>query len=128
MPHRLLVLLGLSVAILPLCTAAARAQKVSVLAAVSLTDAMKELGAAWAAKGNLRPRYMSVAARSVAFGLPLAILADTLVLLDHGGVQASGPIEFIATWTDLPGFSQRRDAGAVLSCTIARHDSGRGLT
>ena len=55
-------------------------------------------------------------------------LADTLVLLDAGRVQAAGPLEALTARTDLPGLSGRRDAGAVLRCVVAAHDEARGLT
>ena len=55
-------------------------------------------------------------------------LADTLVLLDAGRVLAAGPVAALAARTDLPMLSGRRDAGAVLSCTVAGHDAARGLT
>ncbi len=55
-------------------------------------------------------------------------LADTLVLIEDGRVQASGPVEDLAARTDLPTLSARRDAGAVLRCVVAAHDPGRGLS
>ena len=55
-------------------------------------------------------------------------LADTLVLLDAGRVQAAGPIEALSARTDLPLLSNRRDAGAVLPCTVDEHAPARGLT
>ena len=55
-------------------------------------------------------------------------LADTLVLLEAGRVLAAGPLEALAARTDLPALSGRRDAGAVLACTVDAHDAARGLT
>ena len=55
-------------------------------------------------------------------------LADTLVLLAAGQVQAAGPVEALAARTDLPLLSGRRDAGAVLACTVTAHNDTRGLT
>ncbi len=55
-------------------------------------------------------------------------LADTLVLMEAGRVLAAGPLETLAARTDLPALSGRRDAGAVLPCSIAAHDAARGLT
>jgi len=55
-------------------------------------------------------------------------LADTLVLLDAGRVLAAGPLQALAARTDLPTLSGRRDAGAVLPCTVDAHDGARGLT
>jgi len=55
-------------------------------------------------------------------------LADTLVLMDAGRVVAAGPLEELAARTDLPSFSGRRDAGAVLPCRVDAHDAHRGLT
>ena len=55
-------------------------------------------------------------------------LADTLVLLEAGRVQAAGPLEELAARTDLPQLNNRRDAGAVLACRVAAHEATRGLT
>ena len=55
-------------------------------------------------------------------------LADTLVLLEAGRVLAAGPLDALAARTDLPVLSGRRDAGAVLFCTVEAHDPVRGLT
>ena len=55
-------------------------------------------------------------------------LADTLVLLDAGRVLATGPVEALSARTDLPALGGRRDAGAVLGCTVLAHDAARGLT
>ena len=55
-------------------------------------------------------------------------LADTLVLIEAGRVQAAGPVEALTARADLPLLSARRDAGAVLRCIIAAHDPARGLT
>ncbi len=54
-------------------------------------------------------------------------LADRLVLMEAGRVLAEGPVEELAARTDLP-LAARRDAGAVIACTIAAHDGVRGLT
>jgi molybdate transport system ATP-binding protein len=54
-------------------------------------------------------------------------LADHLVLLQAGRVLAEGSVEALALRTDLP-LAARRDAGAVLACTVAAHDTARGLT
>ena len=54
-------------------------------------------------------------------------LADSLVLIESGRILASGPVEALALRTDLP-LAARRDAGAVLRCTVLDHDAGRGLT
>ena len=54
-------------------------------------------------------------------------LADRMVLLEDGRVLASGRVEALAMRTDLP-LAARRDAGAVLACTVAGHDAARGLT
>ncbi len=70
----LLVLLG---AVAP---ALAHAQEVTVMAAASLTDAMKELGQAWAARGNPAPRFSfgasSALARQIEQGAPADIFAS----------------------------------------------------
>ncbi len=55
-------------------------------------------------------------------------LADTLVLMEAGRVLAAGPVEVLAARPDLVLLSGRRDAGAVLSCTVDAHDPARGLT
>ena len=55
-------------------------------------------------------------------------LADRLVLLSGGRVVAAGPVEEVALRTDLPALAARRDAGAVLPCTVLGHEPGRGLT
>ncbi|MFH5924232.1 molybdenum ABC transporter ATP-binding protein [Roseomonas xinghualingensis] len=55
-------------------------------------------------------------------------LADHLVLMEAGRVQAAGPLEDLSTRTDLPLLTARRDGGAVLSCTLLDHDPARGLS
>ena len=55
-------------------------------------------------------------------------LAETLVLLQAGQVVAAGPLEALSARTDLPLLSGRRDAGAVVPCTVDAHDPARGLT
>ncbi len=54
-------------------------------------------------------------------------LATRLVLLRGGQVLAADSVEALALRTDLP-LAARRDAGAVLACTVEAHDAGRGLT
>ncbi len=54
-------------------------------------------------------------------------LADRLVLLHHGRVVAQDTPEALALRTDLP-LAGRRDAGAVLECTVITHEPARGLT
>jgi len=54
-------------------------------------------------------------------------LADRLVLLQAGRVLAEGSVETLSLRTDLP-LAARRDAGAVLACTVLGHDPARGLT
>ena len=70
------IALLLALLLLPL---AAHAQE-TVMAAASLTDAMKELGAAWAAKGNPAPRFSfgasSALARQIEQGAPADIFAS----------------------------------------------------
>ncbi len=60
--------------------ATAQAQGVTVMAASSLTDAMKELGALWAAKGHPLPRFSygasSALARQIEQGAPADIFAS----------------------------------------------------
>ncbi len=55
-------------------------------------------------------------------------LAETLVLMEAGRVQAAGPLAALAARTDLPMLAGRRDAGVVLACIVAAHDRTRGLT
>jgi molybdate transport system ATP-binding protein len=57
----------------------------------------------------------------------VARLADTLVLIEEGRVAGHGPLAEIASRTDLP-FARRDDAGAVIECRIAAHDTARELT
>ena len=54
-------------------------------------------------------------------------LADTLVLMEAGRVVAAGSPEALSARPDGP-LAGRRDAGAVLNCTVAAHDVVRGLT
>ncbi len=54
-------------------------------------------------------------------------LADRLVLLQAGRVMAEGTVEALSLRTDLP-LAGRRDAGALLPCTVLGHDAARGLT
>jgi molybdate transport system ATP-binding protein len=54
-------------------------------------------------------------------------LADHLVLLDAGRVLAAGTVEGLSARTDLP-LAARRDAGALIACTIEAHDTVRGLS
>lgn len=54
-------------------------------------------------------------------------LADHLVLLQGGRVQAQGPVEALSLRPDLP-LAARHDAGALLRCTVQSHDPARGLT
>ncbi len=55
-------------------------------------------------------------------------LADTLVVLEAGRAAAAGPAEALFARTDLPQLSLRRDAGALLACSVLAHDAARGLT
>ncbi|RYJ00626.1 MAG: molybdenum ABC transporter ATP-binding protein, partial [Acetobacteraceae bacterium] len=55
-------------------------------------------------------------------------LADTLVLLEAGRVLAAGPVEALAARADLPALARRRDAGALVPCTVLAQDPARGLT
>lgn len=54
-------------------------------------------------------------------------LAERLVLLEAGRVQASGTPEELALRTDLP-LALRRDAGVLLRCRVTAHDPARGTT
>lgn len=55
-------------------------------------------------------------------------LADHLVLLDRGNVQASGPTTEVMSRLDLPLLIDRADAGVVLIGSISGHDPERGVT
>jgi molybdate transport system ATP-binding protein len=57
----------------------------------------------------------------------LAQLADTVVLLREGHVEAAGPLDEIAARADLP-LARRDDAAAVLLGRVVEHDPARGLT
>jgi len=65
--------------------------------------------------------YVSHAADEV------ARLADYLVLLDDGRVQASGPIAEMLTRTDLP-LAHDHDAAAIIDATISGYDTPFNLT
>jgi molybdate transport system ATP-binding protein len=54
-------------------------------------------------------------------------LADSMVLVQSGGVVACGGLPEIAARADLP-LAQRDDAGAVVLCRVAEHDPARQLT
>lgn len=55
-------------------------------------------------------------------------VADHLVLLDQGRVQASGPTADVMGRLDLPLLIDRADAGVVLAGSIAGQDVERGVT
>ncbi|MBP0496460.1 molybdenum ABC transporter ATP-binding protein [Pararoseomonas indoligenes] len=55
-------------------------------------------------------------------------LADNLVLMEAGRVLAADTVEALSTRADLPQLAARRDAGALLPCTVLAHDPARGLT
>ena len=54
-------------------------------------------------------------------------LADELVLLESGRVQAAGPLGELATRLDLP-LARAEDAEAVVAAQVAEHDDAYGLT
>ena len=80
MRRRILLLACVLVLASGLSPRRARAQEVTVMAASSLTDAMRELGQAWAAKGHPAPRFVfaasSVLARQIEQGAPADIFAS----------------------------------------------------
>ena len=81
MRRRVISFIAFAFALTPtLMPTLARAQDVTVMAASSLTDAMKELGAAWVAKGNTMPRFSfgasSALARQIEQGAPADIFAS----------------------------------------------------
>lgn len=55
-------------------------------------------------------------------------LADTVVLLSDGRVQAVGSVEDLTARLDLFPLTDRYEAGAVLSATLLRHDAAWGLS
>lgn len=55
-------------------------------------------------------------------------LADTLVVMEAGRVVAAGPLEALTARTDLVVLAGRRDAGAVLACSVGANDPVRGLS
>ena len=55
-------------------------------------------------------------------------LADTVVLMDEGRVEAAGAIEDIMTRLDLSAIIGAFDAGAVMRATVAAHDAEHALT
>ncbi|MFG1393019.1 molybdenum ABC transporter ATP-binding protein [Xanthobacter agilis] len=57
----------------------------------------------------------------------VARLADTLVLISKGHIEASGPVGAVLARADLP-FSTGSNAGAVISATVEQHDHARWLT
>ena len=54
-------------------------------------------------------------------------LADHLVLMDAGRVQAQGPLHELSARLDV-SLSQEEDAGVVLSCTVVERDTTWALT
>jgi molybdate transport system ATP-binding protein len=55
-------------------------------------------------------------------------LADTVVLLSDGRVQAVGSVEDLTARLDLFPLTGRYEAGAVLAATLIRHDESWGLS
>ncbi len=55
-------------------------------------------------------------------------LADTVVLLSEGRVQAVGSVEDLTARLDLFPLTGRYEAGAVLTATLVRHDEAWGLS
>ncbi|WP_457666007.1 molybdenum ABC transporter ATP-binding protein [Thiolapillus sp.] len=57
----------------------------------------------------------------------VARLADHLVLMEKGGISASGPIEDMLTRMDLP-LAKGSDAEALIEARVAEHDDSYALT
>ncbi len=57
----------------------------------------------------------------------VARLADHLVLMDAGRVQAAGPLAELLARTDLP-LARQDDAGVVITARVEQHDRHYGLT
>lgn len=55
-------------------------------------------------------------------------LAGTLVLLEGGRVRAAGDVAELSARPDVPLLALRRDAGALIACTVLAHEPARGLT
>jgi molybdate transport system ATP-binding protein len=55
-------------------------------------------------------------------------LADTLVLISNGRIEAVGPLEALTSRLDLRPMTGRYEAGAVLTTTVAGQDKMFGLT
>jgi molybdate transport system ATP-binding protein len=55
-------------------------------------------------------------------------LADTLVLISNGRIEAIGPLEELTSRLDLRPLTGRYEAGAVLTTTVAGQDKMFGLT
>src|SRR3546814_3874252 len=55
-------------------------------------------------------------------------LADTLVLMSHGRIEAVGPLEELTSRLELRPLTGRYDAGAVVTATVAGQDKMFGLT
>jgi molybdate transport system ATP-binding protein len=55
-------------------------------------------------------------------------LADTLVLMSNGRIEAVGPLEELTSRLDLRPLTGRYEAGAVLTTTVAGQDKMFGLT
>src|SRR3546814_5838610 len=49
-------------------------------------------------------------------------LADTLVLMSHGRIEAVGPLEELTSRLELRPLTGRYDAGAVVTATVAGQD------
>ena len=71
------------VALLLLQPAITHAQPVTVMAAASLTDALRSLGQAWAAKGNPPPRFAFAASSALARQIEQGAPADIVILADE---------------------------------------------
>lgn len=74
-------------ALLPLATAfparAQQAQPVTVFAAASLTELMRDLGRQWAARGNPEPRFVFAASSALARQIEQGAAADIFVSADE---------------------------------------------
>lgn len=55
-------------------------------------------------------------------------LADTLVLIEDGGIVAVGPVEELTSRLDLRALTGRYDAGTVVKANVAGHDLSFGLS
>jgi molybdate transport system ATP-binding protein len=55
-------------------------------------------------------------------------LADQLVIIDNGNVVRKGPVTQVLADPSAACYFAKRDAGALVSCVVDRHDTDEGVT